>query len=115
MACLPLRLFVLFCVCLVAAQARSQSDESFTLDTQLVNIDVMVRDKRGRFVTDLQASDFVVTEDGVPQRVEFFDPPLAASNSTTAGAAHTLRRAAKHHLARAGRTDDRADQSQAAP
>lgn len=66
----------------VIAQAQSQEgkknqDEVISLKAHLVNIDVMVKDKKGKYITDLKADDFTITENGMKQKVEFFDPPLA--------------------------------------
>jgi VWFA-related protein len=77
-------------VCLYAAQAQSQEgketqksqDEVLTLKAHLVNIDVMVKDKKGKYVTDLKAEDFTILENGVRQKVEFLDPPLARDYKT---------------------------------
>ncbi len=40
--------------------------------TSLVLVDVRVRDRSGRFVTDLKASDFKILEDGTPQTITSF-------------------------------------------
>jgi VWFA-related protein len=53
-----------------------EQDEVVSVKTRLVNIDVMVKDKRGKYISDLKLEDFVVYEDGVAQKLEFFDPPL---------------------------------------
>jgi len=45
--------------------------------TRLVVLDVVVTDKKGRPVTDLNRSDFTVVEDNQPQRIRAFDPPAA--------------------------------------
>ena len=83
---LPRYLLVLLCLCAAQALAQEagkaprdaeQDEEVVTVRSQLVNIDVVVRDKKGRYVTDLKAEDFNVVENGVPQKVVFFDPPLA--------------------------------------
>src|SRR5215216_6603010 len=82
---LPLRLSVIFFICLYGVKAQSQGgkenqkgqDEVLTLKARLITTDVMVKDKKGKFVTDLKAEDFTIFENGVRQRVEFFDPPLA--------------------------------------
>jgi VWFA-related protein len=79
-------LFVLLSLCAAqtlaqeagkAPQAVGQDEEVVTVRSGLVNIDVVVRDGKGKYVTDLKAEDFAVVENGVPQKVLFFDPPLA--------------------------------------
>jgi VWFA-related protein len=47
--------------------------------TTLVVCDVLVTDKQGRPVEGLTRDDFIVSEDGAPQRVETFAPGDAAS------------------------------------
>src|ERR1051326_4372315 len=42
------------------------------LDTTLVEVPVVVSEPGGRYVTDLQESDFRIAEDGVPQKISFF-------------------------------------------
>ena len=58
-------------------------DEVVRVKSNLVNLDVMVKDKKGHYLTDLKAEDFTVYEDGVPQQVMFFDPPLASGPNAT--------------------------------
>ncbi len=70
------------CAGFLAAQAQERGapksqDEVVTLKARLVNLDVTVKDKKGKYVTELKAEDFTVFENGVQQKVEFFDPPLA--------------------------------------
>jgi VWFA-related protein len=67
-----------------APQDAGQDEEVVTVRSQLVNIDVVVRDKRGKYVTDLKAEDFNVVENGVPQKVVFFDPPLSGDGEGSA-------------------------------
>jgi VWFA-related protein len=64
------------------APARSQKsqDEVISLKAQLVTIDVLVKHKKGKYITDLKAEDFTLFENGTRQKVEFFDPPLAAAS-----------------------------------
>ena len=45
---------------------------TFGVGTSAVTLDVVVRDKKGNAVRDLQGPDFEVFEDGVKQRVESF-------------------------------------------
>jgi Ca-activated chloride channel homolog len=47
-------------------------DEVLTVDTQLVPVPVTVRDKAGRPVPNLRAENFVVLEDGQPQKIANF-------------------------------------------
>lgn len=44
----------------------------FAVETELVNLTLTVLDKAGNLVTDLEAQDFQVFEDGRPQRIEMF-------------------------------------------
>src|SRR3954452_6288387 len=45
----------------------------FATSTQLVVEDLILKDKSGNAITGLKASDFVVLEDGKPQKVEFLE------------------------------------------
>src|SRR3990172_6221804 len=47
---------------------------AIVVDVPLVNVDVVVTDNRGTFITGLQKSNFRVLEDGVPQSVTNFAP-----------------------------------------
>lgn len=47
-----------------------QQQPSFKSGVQLVEVDVRVFDRGGRFVTDLTRDDFELVEDGVPQKIE---------------------------------------------
>ena len=69
----------------------------FTTGAELVALDLVVRDKKGRLVTDLQASEIEVLENGVPQKITSFrtlesgaasagDPAPATSGQPTAAA-----------------------------
>ena len=56
-----------------AQSAASPPDrQSFTTTATAILVDVVVRDKKGRPVTDLSAADFDVAEDGVAQKVDTF-------------------------------------------
>ena len=52
--------------------ARQQGDDVIRTRTSEVKLDVVVKDKKGRPIKDLKASDFEVIEDGVKQKVESF-------------------------------------------
>jgi Ca-activated chloride channel family protein len=57
-----------------AARASAQKPPVFPVALDLVNVTVTVRDEHGELVSDLEASDFAVLEDGRPQRVQVFAP-----------------------------------------
>src|ERR1043165_2218844 len=76
---------IVFFVLLVPALARAQEDEVVKVKSNLVNIDVIVKDKKGKYISDLKAEDFVITENGQPQKMEFFDAPLAHGETHKAG------------------------------
>src|SRR5688572_21590751 len=67
-----------FAVALLVAFGASEPDAGgqrpgdATATTTAVLVDVVVRDRQGRPVTDLTAADFELREDGVPQRVGSF-------------------------------------------
>ncbi|HEX7018995.1 MAG TPA: VWA domain-containing protein [Gemmatimonadaceae bacterium] len=50
--------------------AQQQQPPTFRSGTQVVEVDVRVFDKDGRFVTNLTADDFEITEDGQPQAIQ---------------------------------------------
>jgi VWFA-related protein len=85
------RLLVIFFLSFNAAETQAQEsnqpqkpseDEVIRVRSHLVNIDVMVKDKKGRYITDLRSEDFVVFENGLEQKVNFFDAPLVRGNQT---------------------------------
>jgi VWFA-related protein len=55
-----------------ATQATPDDDEVVRITTNLVQMDVVVVDKKGRQVTDLTADDFEVYEDKRPQKITNF-------------------------------------------
>jgi VWFA-related protein len=61
---------------------QKKQDEAVKLETRLVTLDVIVKDKKGKYVTDLKAEDFRVFEDGATQKVEFFSPPLGGNDAS---------------------------------
>ena len=73
------------CLTLVPAQSqekktKSADDDVIKVTSNLVNLDATVKDKKGKFVTDLKAEDFTVTENGVRQSIQFFDSTLTGGN-----------------------------------
>ncbi|HKR21223.1 MAG TPA: VWA domain-containing protein [Pyrinomonadaceae bacterium] len=70
-------------VLLLAPICFAQDDDVVRVKSNLVNIDVLVKDKKGKYVPDLKSEDFTISENGVPQKIEFFDGPLAGSTRDT--------------------------------
>ena len=60
-------LFLTVLLLLVAAAAGQ-----IRVNVQLVNVVATVTDSRGRYVDNLQVSDFTLLEDGVPQQISHF-------------------------------------------
>ncbi len=54
------------------ALAQQQQPPTFRVKVDLVMLTVFVTNRQGRYVTGLQASDFRVLEDGIPQKVAYF-------------------------------------------
>ena len=59
---------------LVCGQTSTPQDQEDVVRVRSneVRLDVVVKDKKGRPIRDLKASDFEVLEDGTPQKVESF-------------------------------------------
>src|SRR5229473_1515779 len=56
-------------------------DDVIKVTSNLVSLDVIVKDKKGKAITDLKPEDFTVSENGVPQKIEFFDATLTTSEA----------------------------------
>jgi VWFA-related protein len=70
---------LLLCFSLVSAQEQEKKEQkeeqgpTIRVDTDLVSVDITVTDRKGnRTITGLKASDFVVYEDGVRQKISDF-------------------------------------------
>src|SRR3989344_3363402 len=73
-----LLLFGLLFFCLPGAAQQPPPDaHTLRVDVQLVNVDVTVVDKQGKFVSGLAAQNFRLREDGAPQTVAHFLPTQA--------------------------------------
>jgi VWFA-related protein len=57
----------------VLPAAGQQAQPTFTTNSNLVIVDVTVQDKTGRPIDGLKPADFVVLEDGKPQKIVVFD------------------------------------------
>ena len=55
------------------APPSGQEAPVFSAESELVVLQVMVEDRRGRYVTGLSADRFSVLEDGTPQTIAFFN------------------------------------------
>jgi Ca-activated chloride channel homolog len=53
-------------------QKPVQTDEPIKLHTTLVQVPVVVKEKGGRYLTDLRKEDFQIFEDGARQAIEYF-------------------------------------------
>jgi len=60
-------------IAIIAPALPQQSDQVIKLQTDLVTVDATVTDKNGNFIRKLKAEDFIVYEDGQPQKLEFFE------------------------------------------
>jgi Ca-activated chloride channel homolog len=74
-----------FCLCLTggsslraqeskAPNQRVNEEEVIRIETNLVSIPVSVRDRKGRFITDLRREDFQIFENGARQEIAHFAP-----------------------------------------
>ena len=80
-----LRISGLMLVLLLALPVQAQDDDVVRVKSNLVNIDVIIKDKKGKYVSDLKAEDFTITENGVAQKIEFFDAPLSRTDLAKPG------------------------------
>jgi VWFA-related protein len=80
---------VAFGLCLSVVPAQSQErkepkksadEDVIKINSNLVSLDLIVKDKKGKAITDLKPEDFTVLENGVPQKIQFFDSTLTSGN-----------------------------------
>src|SRR5215469_1323889 len=57
----------------VSDQKPASSAPTIAVDARLVNLPVVVRDKKGALVQNLTKDDFVLQVDGHPQTIRYFD------------------------------------------
>ena len=68
--------FTAFCASAISAtaqQPQNQNPDVIRVNTSLVQTDVMVFDKQGKFVDDLKREQFVLKVDGKPREISFFE------------------------------------------
>jgi Ca-activated chloride channel family protein len=70
----------------VPSTAQEPPAPVFKSDVDIVNVTVSVRDEHGHFIPDLESGDFVVYEEGRPQRIQVF----ARSKETGEAASEAL-------------------------
>jgi VWFA-related protein len=77
---------ILLVLLTLAAHAQAQeTDNVVKVKSNLVNIDVIVKDKKGKYISDLKPEDFTITENGVAQKIEFFDAPVLRTETRKPG------------------------------
>ncbi|HXG66707.1 MAG TPA: hypothetical protein VNO70_16520, partial [Blastocatellia bacterium] len=52
---------------------KPEEDQPIKISTELVQLDVVVTDKKGRIVTGLKKEDFELSENGKKQQINFFE------------------------------------------
>src|SRR5258708_32023643 len=62
--------------------SKSADDDVIKVTSNLVSLDVIVKDKKGKAINDLKAEDFTVSENGVPQKIDFFDSTLNSASES---------------------------------
>src|SRR6478672_1148992 len=100
-------------VALLQSVPRAQQRSVFRSGTELVLVNVVVRDKSGAVVRNLSRDDFTVTEDDKTQTITSFDfeeldGPSAAERNATASATP-----AQSILSSPGRAEDRSAKASA--
>src|SRR2546421_12803144 len=70
-----------------SSSTQQPSDDVVRVNTELVQTDVMVFDRRGRFVDGLKPEQFVLTLNGEAKPISFFDRVGSASGRQTLRAA----------------------------
>ncbi|MBI3670535.1 MAG: VWA domain-containing protein [Acidobacteria bacterium] len=76
------RLLVLVFATLLSARAQEPGEPKIRVDVNLVLLEATVKDKAGRVMKDLKKEDFLIDENGVPQKVAHFSRdqlPLAVA------------------------------------
>jgi hypothetical protein len=94
---------VLFALALCAFAQEKAGDETIKVETRLVSVPVIVSDREGRYVPNLTAADFTLTQDGKAQNIEFFgatEEPLTIAllidtSQSTRGVINDIRDSAK--------------------
>jgi VWFA-related protein len=86
-------------------QSSNQADDVIRINTELVQTDLMVFDKQGRFVDGLKPEQFELVLDGKPQAVSFFEQVRAGSLAEAAQLAAARSAKAKNAVKNVASTD----------
>src|SRR5216683_722650 len=73
-----------FCFGSAGWMAAQEDETSIHVEVDMVQLNVAVMDSKGNYVTGLKPSDFVVTEDGIAQKVATFGEGNEATRRVTA-------------------------------
>src|SRR5499425_2641621 len=97
--CICSAVFIIFRSRPVGAAAQQESVEPHIhVVVDMVQLNVAVTDKKGSYITGLKPEDFIVTEDGIPQKIATFgegneptrrllDPPAPETKTAASGSA----------------------------
>src|SRR5450631_4141615 len=69
-----------------AAQDSGRGNSVIRVEVNMVQLNVAVTDSKGNYVSGLHPSDFVISEDGLPQQPATFEEGIEAPQSLVAGA-----------------------------
>jgi VWFA-related protein len=69
---------------------KSADEDVIKVNANLVSLDVIVKDRKGKAITDLKPEDFTVLENGVPQKIEFFDSTLTSNGQAAQPASASI-------------------------
>jgi len=67
-------ILTLWMISLFSPVVAQQDEVKIKIDTELVNVDVIVNDRAGKRIHDLKKEDFEIYEDGVLQEITHFKP-----------------------------------------
>jgi Ca-activated chloride channel family protein len=65
----------------MAGQKSDQDQTVFRVTVDMVQLNVAVIDSKGNYITHLRPSDFMITEDGIPQKIASFEEGNEAPRS----------------------------------
>src|SRR5262245_4974260 len=81
-------LLAIFCLAPVLAQQGAAPSVTFKAEIDYVDVDAIVTDQQGNFISDLKIGDFGIFEDGKRQKIDMFsfvDLPIDRRQLQTGG------------------------------